>query len=255
MNRAYKNPPIEEALCEFRFTPKLDWEPTVPGRLQVSLDDYGGSSREQRAVQIEPVVQHGKRSELQLAEGLQRVQLLTPSGQRIVGVGPDVLSVHMLRPYSRGTDPNSSGGWKEFKYRIQNALSSYAEVVGNERNVERVGLRYINKIFAPSIVVNEGKYLNCGLRLVDGLSETRVSFSSRAEYQHSNGMRLIISYGNVDTKESEQAVLLDLDGIWQSQISIDTNAALNTADKLHGIVERAFEAHITEECRNLFDAI
>lgn len=255
IRRVYRNPPIEEALCEFRFTPTLDWEPTLPGRLQLSLDDYKGTSREQRAVQIGPVAQQGNGRELQLSAGLQRVQLLTPSGQRIIGVGPDVLSIHMLRPYSKGDDPCSSGGWKEFKYRIRNALTSYTEVVGQERKVSRVGLRYINRIFAPSIVVNEDKYLKCGLRLVDGLSESRVSFSSRAEYQHSDDMRLIVSYSDVDTKERDQAVLLDLDGIWQSQESVDAHAAVNVADELHSIVERAFEAHITEECRSLFDAI
>ena len=30
--RKYRNPPIEETLCEFRFAPSQEWDPTVPDR-------------------------------------------------------------------------------------------------------------------------------------------------------------------------------------------------------------------------------
>jgi len=33
----YRNPPIEEALCEFRFVPSQDWDPTVPGRFHKKI--------------------------------------------------------------------------------------------------------------------------------------------------------------------------------------------------------------------------
>ena len=39
----YKNPPIEEALCEFRFKPGQDWDFTIPGKLQTEFgDEYTG---------------------------------------------------------------------------------------------------------------------------------------------------------------------------------------------------------------------
>ena len=42
----------------------------------------------------------------------------------MIGVGPDVLSVHMLRPYH---DPLRSdhSGWDEFQPRISEALDAY----------------------------------------------------------------------------------------------------------------------------------
>jgi hypothetical protein len=30
--RKYRNPPIEEAHCEFCFAPSQEWDPTVPGQ-------------------------------------------------------------------------------------------------------------------------------------------------------------------------------------------------------------------------------
>ena len=51
--RRYKNPPIEEALCEFGFAPGPDWDPTIPGKLQAELGDaYSGKPGEQKAVQV-----------------------------------------------------------------------------------------------------------------------------------------------------------------------------------------------------------
>lgn len=32
--RRYRNPPIEEALCEFYFDPSEEWDLTIPGKLR-----------------------------------------------------------------------------------------------------------------------------------------------------------------------------------------------------------------------------
>lgn len=37
--RRYSNPPIEEAVCEFRFLPAEEWDLTMPGRLQSEIGD------------------------------------------------------------------------------------------------------------------------------------------------------------------------------------------------------------------------
>ena len=109
--RRYKNPPIEEALCEFGFAPGPDWDPTIPGKLQAALgDEYSGKSREQRAMQVGLHVEKGKPADLQFDEGLAKVQLFTNQGTRMVGVGPNVLSIHMLRPYQNPLD-SERGGW------------------------------------------------------------------------------------------------------------------------------------------------
>ena len=68
--------------------------------------------------------------------------LFTEDQTRAVGVGPDVLSVHMLRPYQRPEPPEESG-WDEFRPRIATALKAYwdvAEPVGcppNQRAVHQ----------------------------------------------------------------------------------------------------------------------
>ena len=51
--RRYRNPPIEEALCEFRFLPGQEWDLTIPGKLHVILgEEYNGKPQEQKLVDI-----------------------------------------------------------------------------------------------------------------------------------------------------------------------------------------------------------
>ena len=113
--RRYRNPPIEEALCEFRFEPGRDWDLTIPGKLQTAIgDEYIGKPQEQRVIKVGLEAQGGQPSNLRFGEGLAKVQLVTSNGKRMVGVGPDVLSIHMLRPSvadGKNSDHGSRWHW------------------------------------------------------------------------------------------------------------------------------------------------
>lgn len=251
--RRYKNPPIEEALCEFRFAPGPDWDPTVPGKLQAELgDEYSGKPREQRAVQVGLHVQKGKPANLQYDEGLAKVQLLTKQGTRMVGVGPGVLSIHMLRPYQDLLNFNK-GGWEEFQPRIAAALEAYRKVT-QPSSVNRVGVRYINKIVIPLASVKIENYLSCAYLEIDGLPEQYVNFVSRVEYVYDDGARLVLSYGLLSASSNSVECLLDLDVIWQAETLIDWEASLKIANDLHERAGSAFEAAVTDKARELFDA-
>ena len=52
--RQYKTPPIEEALCEFRFSDDSDWDLTVIGKFQSQEDirsEYLGKPVEHRMLE------------------------------------------------------------------------------------------------------------------------------------------------------------------------------------------------------------
>ena len=110
----YRNSPIQEALCEFRFVPETEWDDTIPAKLQSLLgDEYSTDSRQQRAVQVNLNVDPERAASLSFEEGLARVLLQDLGGNRVVGVGPNVVSIHMLQPYQNAED-SSRGGWEEF---------------------------------------------------------------------------------------------------------------------------------------------
>ena len=251
--RRYKSPPIEEALCEFRFRPGRAWDLTVPGKLQAAIgDEYMGQPQEQRVVQLGLHIQQDKPSNLQMGEGLARVQLVSTNGKRMVGVGPDVLSVHMLRPYQDPKEPDLSG-WDEFRARIETALGAYSQVA-QPIGVTRVGIRYINKLVIPSTTVAVEEYLKCALPIVDGLPDHLTSFMSKVDYTYSDNVRMVLSQGSIEPASEHISLLLDLDVIWESQEAVDGDEVMTVVDDLRVRERVAFEAVITDKARGLFDA-
>lgn len=252
--RQYKNPPIEEALCEFRFEPGQEWDLTIPGRLHVQLSkDYNGKPQQQKFVDVSLDAHKGKPPKLSYGEGVAKVQLLTEDGKRIVAVGQDVLSIHMLRPYQDPQRPDHSG-WDEFRDRIKQALNVYWEEV-QPKGVLWVSIRYINKIVIPEEEVEVASYLKCALPDVKGLPDLQNSFLSRVGYVYDDGVRLVLSQRSIDTPPPNQVeFLLDIDVIWANTEPVGKDEALAKAVDLRNRERKAFEAVITNKARELFDA-
>ncbi|MEH2362987.1 hypothetical protein [Nostoc sp.] len=52
--RQYSNPPIEEAICEFRFAPGQVWNFTIPGLFYEKVRDlYTGEPQQQNLITTE----------------------------------------------------------------------------------------------------------------------------------------------------------------------------------------------------------
>ncbi len=146
-HRRYRNPPIEEALCEFRFRPGQDWDLTLPGRLHDEIRDaYPGKPRQQNVVEAAQQIPMDQPPRLMLRKGLAKVQLFNEDGTRMVAIGQDVLSVHMFRPYQDSA--TLASGWDEFRPRLESALDAYWRVA-KPVGAHRVGIRFINRIVVP----------------------------------------------------------------------------------------------------------
>lgn len=251
--RRYKNPPIEEALCEFRFEPGREWDLTIPGKLQTELsEEYAGKPKQGRVVEVELDTQKGDPPNLRYREGFAKVQLVTEDTKRMVGVGQDVLSIHMLRPYQDPSNPQASG-WDEFKQRIVTALEAY-DKVSKPVGVRRIGIRYINKIVVPRKKVKVEEYLKCALPVISGLPDRLNNFMSRVDYAYKDGVHLVLSQGLTGAPTDHIGFLLDLDVIWESPESIPLDKALKKTEDLRVRERKAFETVITSKARKLFDA-
>ena len=250
--RRYRIPPIEEAICEMHFAPGRDWDLTIPGKLQSELGSaYIGRPQEQR-VQVFGVglEQQGSPPSIQIGEGLAKVQLVTEDSRRIIGVGPDVLSIHILRPYHSTTYPEPTG-WMEFYTRIEEALKAYwnvAEPIG----INQIGIRYINIINIPGDT-DLDKYLNSALPKMDILPSHMTNFVSRVEYMYQDNIRLILSQSSVGDQPNNLGFYLDLDLIWSDVDPVDQARALTIASDLHDREKQAFEAIITDKTREVFN--
>lgn len=251
MSRRYRNPPVEEAVCEFRFAPEDNWDLTVPGKLQVALGaEYSGAPREQQAIRVELDMAEETSPNLRYGKGPVRVQLPTADGTRIVAVGPDALSIHTLRPY-QGSGSLERGGWAEFEPRIFAALDAYWKV-SQPDGVRRVGLRYINRIVTPKGDMEVERYLLSALPKVKALPAERVGFLNRVEYVYDDGTRLVLSQASVDTPEDRPGFILDIDANRESAEPFGQDEVLDRVGELHARIEAVFESIITDKARRIF---
>lgn len=250
--RKYRKPPIEEAVCDLQFAPGTEWDPTMPGRIYEKLKEtYNEKPRQQQVVEAQlqgPSAEGSPSVSLQHRFGKTRVQLLAKGGTRIVGVGADQLSVHMLRPYTE---------WEDFRPRITEALLAYREVAEPE-GISRVGLRYINRISLEGSSPDLAKYFRFPPHLPEVEPSTRMlAFFDRKEAEFlDKPIRIVVTFADMEPRSPDNsAYLLDIDIIW---ITTDSLIAL---DKIETVLEdmkvrhrQVFESLITDESRRLFDA-
>ena len=251
--RRYKSPPIEEAVCEFRFLPSEEWDLTIPGKLQSEIaGDYTGKPHEQRVIEFGLQTAGNQPPGLRIGEGLAKVQLVTEDGNRKVGVGKDVLSIHMLRPYHNPLNVDKSG-WEEFRPRIERALDAYW-MIARPYGVSRIGIRYINKIVVSQTQVRIEDYLNCAPHDVKGLPDRMSNYVSRAEYKYEDNILLILSHGIVSAPPGQLGFLLDIDVILAMSNPIEHDSVLQITNTLRAREVKVFEMLITDKAREIFDA-
>ena len=248
----YDNPPIEEALCEFRFNSGQEWNLTIPGKLHTELmQEYSGKPQNQRFFELEfQSGETGTTPKIRYGGGVEMVQLVNENKNRIIGIGKDVLSIHMLRPYQ---DPrhSESGGWEEFKKRISQALDAYWKVV-IPIGVNRLGIRYINRIDVPDEQIKIGEYFKCALPVVDALPSSQKKFTSRVEYDYGDGVNLILTQSSASTSSERFEYFLDLNVVWTNTNSVGRDDTMEKVEDLRNRERIAFEAVITSKTRGLF---
>jgi uncharacterized protein (TIGR04255 family) len=256
----YKNPSIEEAICEFTFATDAaapEWDLTLPGRLQVEApikQDYPGPSRQQLRGRVEATSPAGQPS-VSLMNELFRVQLLSADQKAILSIGKDALSVSVLRPYE---------GWKQFKPRIERALATYVKVA-TQPAVVRIGLRYVNRLIVPTPdAASASRYLRTvqtsieATSLADGskIEGALTALNTRHEFvtPKPDELKIYITVATLQPATPNTAeYLLDIDTVRDLDPTVDLVQIVRQVDKSHVVVGSLFERLITDETRAILE--
>ncbi len=242
-SQQYKNPPIDEAVCEFRFAPGSDWNPMIQARFLSRIESsYDGKSREEPFLLKLDV----EGAEAPAVQQLTRVILPDEGGTRQVTLYPNALSVYALRPYK---------GWSEFRPRISDALNVYQEVA-EPAGVRRVGIRYINRMVVPDTPSSISSYFRGGPTHVDGLPQNATSILSRVQFLYEDGITCRLIHSGLDAEQEDHVgFLLDLDLAW-TESENEPRAiedAMALVDDLRDKERSAFESVITDKARKVFN--
>lgn len=258
--RKYVNDPIQEAVCEVRFRKPSDGWAVLPGQLFERLKDRYPAEPTQEGPMFgpgfpglempSPGPTTGPRMQVMVAAGIPgRVRLSDSTGTRLVLIASHVLSVTSERPYE---------GWESFSGRIAEAVQAFSDVTQKSFDVERMGLRYINRLNIPGPTLE--KYFDVRPLSFRSLPMTHLNFLCRSELAIENNSNQFLvgtfASGPVDPGGDDPAdvdtktFILDLDAIEQKLSGIsDVQSVMDIAARLRFIERASFESAVTEDAR------
>lgn len=245
MGRKYANPPVIEAVCDFRLTPDTMWDLTIPGLVYEKLKEQF-PHREQRIIQ-EVEITTGPEGLQQHIRHSERIMLFSEDRRMFVQLGPHLLAVNSLRPYPT---------WAGFKPKIEEAFRSLSLTV-EIKGLQRIGLRYINRIEIPGSSKLED-YFQFYLFLGPQLPKDMTSFIAGGEFAYANGRdrcKVQLTAPVPSSFPEHVALTLDIDYFLAQERGIETQEAMDWVEEAHGRVEEVFEGCISDRLRELFQEV
>jgi len=248
MGKKYKNPPIVEALCEFQFIPAQPWDITIPGLLYETIRDEFPEKQQQigSGFSILPKASGEIEQKIGFPSPLL-IQFFRSDKTALAQVGPDLLTVNHLRPYPT---------WGTFKPLILKIFEKYIEIA-KPKGFSRVGLRYINKIDFDQKEIELTDYFNYYPSIPNNLPQIYKTFQVMAviPYEKERDILQLTLATIIPEKPDALSLVLDLDYIMIQPESITFDEVTDWLENAHTTVEDAFEACITDKCRNLFEEV
>lgn len=243
MDKKYRNPPIVEALCEFRFIPRQPWDLTIPGLIYEKVRDKFPDRQQQIGigVQFHPTE---KGLERKVEPAPPRMQFYRKDKTALIQVAPDLLVVNQLKPYPT---------WGKFKPMILEVLQVYTKIT-NPKGFKRIGLRYINKINIKTHSVELRKYVDFYPYTPKGLSQVHTNFICRVEMPCSNDRdQMLVTIASTPPESPDTiSIVLDIAYIMGIPEAIQMQATQDWIEQAHSAVNSAFESCIKDKSRILF---
>lgn len=245
MGRKYKNAPIIEALCEFQFSPTSPWDLAIPGLVYEKIQRDFPKRRQVKHLDVDVSAKsEGVEQEVRTTD---RIQFLRHDEKALIQVSQNLLAVNHLRPYPT---------WEGFLPLIRKGFDAYYEVA-KPVSIQRIGLRYINRIELPGPKVKLEDYLAFYAFLGPDLPQDHGPFIVGVDIPYENerdGLRLQMSSAN-SQKPGMLAILLDLDYSLRRPASIGFDATFGWIEIAHSRVEEVFEGCVTDTLRRQFDEV
>jgi uncharacterized protein (TIGR04255 family) len=242
--KRYQNPPVVEALFEVCFRGG-QWDTTVPGLFYEKISDRFPKKSQVEDVQFELRVSRDA-PEPKILQRVERSQFVRANGSGMVQISPALLVVNQLRPYTHFEN------WRPLALEM---LGLYRQLVKPE-GIERLGVRYINRVVIPKPVVRMEDYFRVYPHVPDDLGGAHGSFLLRFELPQSDpAHQMLVTFGSAPAEDpGGWAALLDLyDVLGLAEEPFDV--VEKRLEEAHANIALAFEASVTDRARELFEEV
>jgi uncharacterized protein (TIGR04255 family) len=249
MNKKYAKPPVVEAVCEFRLSDDTKWDLTVAGLLYERVRNEFSIKEQRLFQQLEVSLSPQGLQQQQKTE--ERALFFNEDRNAFIQVGARMLAVNCLRPYPE---------WPGFRGHVNQGLAALKEIV-DVRGVNRLGLRYINRIEIPngpdSGTVNLDAYFDCRPFLGSRLPQEMAGFllGVLLPFEAGRDNCKIVLSGTVAEKPNHQAFSLDIDYSTSAPLAVPPDKIGEWIEVAHHNLESAFEGCINDSLRILFEEV
>jgi len=242
----YNNSPIIEAVCEFRFGNDTIWNMTIPGILYAEIQkDF--PHIQQHMLQDINLPQDTPTKGAQITT-IPLTQFQSENKKRIIQVGSRILSINRLKPYDT---------WSEFKSTIESTFNTLGKKV-ELRSIQRIGLRYINRIEIPEKSAKLEDYFKFRPFLGEGLNEyPYVGFIVGCVFpfnEERDSCKVELTRVLPENSDAS-AFMLDIDYFLNKPHGIEVDQSLEWIERAHDKTEIFFEGCISDPLRNIFDEV
>lgn len=228
----FPNPTIVEAICQIRFSPsqgvnETGWEGTWFGHFLMKLGDM--FEMEPKLASTFKFVSSSPGSVTATSETCMLYR--HRDKKFLFQLSPWCLTINEL-----GRDQS----WALFLNHIQEAWTALFEIMAS-LNIERIGLRYINRIPRGSPEEQVGEWLKNTDILPKRLLAQSKGYFFRTEIMEKQDQTLILSVAEEQSAHDTRPIILDLDAVSMEKIAADWGSLESQLEALHDIVRREFD--------------
>jgi len=237
----YKRPPIQEAVCEIHFKLPQPFDKEALLKLQPFWQELYPQQDVVAGRELELRLTLDKMDATQKESG-HKLIMRSADGKNIAQLGPTFLAVNRVDPYL---------GWEEsFRDTILQRFNEVQKVFPFEI-IQRIGLRYINRIDFPESPLKWKDWFALALPVPEELQPVG-EFQSHARSLLDHNLLCDINLGTLPMpKKNVTSVILDIDVNSLSEIPAASLA--EGLERVHVPHRQLFEAYLLDKTRKLFN--
>lgn len=241
----YTTPPIVESVIEYQFAG--DVSESDRSRIAKKLKKRYPSEEIIQEIILEGSQNVMRQSMSAVGTKLSskdRTEILTLSGASRPGpdqFGPATFSASQLAPYC---------GWEAFLGRFALEWAAVEQVIGH-RKLQRIGVRYINRIDIPGKIDNPSHWIKFGTRLPDNISPA-TAFTMQLVIPLDNAQCNILIGIAPSPLPHHSGIIFDIDVYTIAGISDKNEDRIKILHEFREKKNYIFESGITDAARELF---
>lgn len=239
----YINPPIIEAVCEFRFSQDTLWRDDLVDAFY-SLISESFPDRENRVQNNLELQASPMEAKMQMHQRPLHL-FWNKNKTMLVQLGIRYLSVHALRPYP---------SWKRFRPVIEEVYGAIEKVIEISR-FDRIGFVYIDKIEIPGKNIKLNEYFQYYPFLGPALPEqiNLFTMSSDLSFEDNRDICRMTLGSAIPDKPDHLAFMLTTDYFLTEPTRLSPDNVLEWVSSAHDHISDLFRGTITEKLESLFN--